>query len=844
MLINLSMKQIKQLLCLIFLIMLTLGSYTAQAQISSTPGLQNIPQNLSNVNVSDLTDAQINQMLQQAASAGISDNQLLVQAANRGLPDDQVQALQKRISDIRTKNGTTSGSTGIDTTFKTTRHLNYAADSSDVANGTNKKNGSQTLQVFGSDLFSNKNMKFEPNLKMATPVNYIIGPEDQLFINVYGKSVANWKLEVSSEGNINIPGVGILNVAGKTIEQASAIIKNKLASNHYAIGNGTSVQISLGNIRSIKVIISGQVSRPGTYTLSSLSTVFNALYAAGGPNDNGSYRQIAIIRNNRIIRHLDVYDFLTKGEQKDNITLQDQDLIQIPTYRTRVELSGEVKIPALFEVLPGETLADVINFAGGFTDQAYTARIKVVQIADQQKRITDVLESDYKSYAPLRGDKYKVERILERYENRVVISGAVFRPGEYELQKGLTVAQLIANASGLKEDAFGGRGNIIRLNPDNSKALIPFNIKDIINKTATDIPLQREDSIHITSIFDIRDKYRVTIKGEIRKPGIYAYADSMTVEDLIIKGGGFAEGASAKRIEVSRRVNNSDPMSKESIVAQVFTVNVDAGLTEGQADFRLHPYDIVSVYSLPGYEKQRVVRVQGEVVYPGYYTIQKKDEKISDMIVRAGGLSASADVEGGTLKRSNIAILGVDKDNADSAALERERQTRLDRLKKNYSDSTKTASTDMATQRNNYVGIDLKKILQQPGSNIDLLVEDGDEIRIPKQQQIVRVNGEVLYPSAVVYNSSKTFADYVYNAGGYSPSALKKGAYIVYPNGTVRATRKFLFWNSHPEVRPGSEIYVPKKLPPRADLGQQLVGYTTALASLGAIVFAIISLSK
>jgi protein involved in polysaccharide export with SLBB domain len=836
------MKQIKQLLYLTLLTILTLGSITVHAQTGSA-GLQSIPQNLSNVNVNDLTDAQIRQMLQQASSSGISDNQLLQQAANRGLPDDQIQLLQKRIADVRSKDGTTSGSTGVDTSFRTSRRLNYVADSDSVSKENPERYKSNKPKIFGADLFSNKNLKFEPNLKIATPINYILGPDDQVYINVYGKSVANWKLEVSPDGNINIPGVGIVHVAGKTIEQAGLTIKSKLSTNNYAIGRGTSVEISLGNIRSIKVIIAGQVTRPGSYTLPSLATVFNALYAAGGPNENGSYRQIAIIRNNRIIRHLDVYDFLTKGEQKDNITLEDQDIIQVPTYRTRVNLSGEVKIPALFEVLPGESLWDVIGFAGGFTDQGYTARIKVIQIADQQKRITDVLENDYKSYTPLRGDKYIVEKILNRYENRLVITGAVFRPGEYELQKGLTVSQLIANAAGLKEDAFGGRGTITRLNADNSKALIPFNIKEILNKTAADIPLQREDSVHIVSIFDLRDKYQVMVKGEVRKPGTYMYADSMTVEDLIIRGGGFAEGASAKRIEVSRRVNNSDPMSKGSIVAQVFTVNVDAGLVEGEANFRLHPFDIVSVYSMPGYEKQRIVRVQGEVLYPGYYTIQKKDEKISDMIVRAGGLSASADVDGGTLKRSNIAILGVDKNKADTAELERERQARLDRLKKNYKDSTKTSSSD-TIQRNNFVGIDLKKILEKPGSNIDLLVEDGDEIRVPKQQQIVRVNGEVLYPSAVVYSSGRSFTDYVYNAGGYSPSALKRGAYIVYPNGTVRATRKVLFWNSHPEVKPGSEIYIPKKLPPRTDLGSKIIGYATALASLGAIIFGIISLNK
>ncbi|HEY2583194.1 MAG TPA: SLBB domain-containing protein [Mucilaginibacter sp.] len=822
------------------LIFLLFVNFTAsQAQV------QSIPQNISNINVNDLTDAQIRQLLQQAQGAGLSDSQIVQQAQSRGMSDDQAQLLTKRIADIRAKDGTTGNAGGgLDTSFQSTsRKLNYKAD-------TGKRQQQQQQQqldlnalkpkIFGSDLFRNKDIKFEPNLKIATPVNYIVGPEDQLFITVYGKSVANWKLEVSPDGNINIPGVGILNVGGKTIEQASAAIKSRLTSSNYAIGKGTSVQVSLGNIRSIKVIMVGQVVSPGTYTLPSLATVFNALYASGGPNDNGSFRQIAIIRNNRVIRHLDVYDFLTKGEQKDNINLQDQDIIQVPSYRTRVELSGQVKIPGLFEVLPGESLWDVLSFAGGFADQAYTARIKVIQVSDNQKRITDVTENDYKSYVPLRGDKYVIDKILERYENRVTITGAVFRPGEYELQKGLTVSGLIANAAGLKEDAFTGNGSITRLKPDNTKALLSFNVKDILNKTAADIPLQREDSVRITSIFDLVDKRKVTIKGEVRKPGTFAYADSMTVEGLIIEGGGFAEGASSKRIEVARRVNNSDPKSKGSIVAQVFSIDVNEYLKEGQGNFRLQPFDIVSVYSLPGYEKQRIVKVTGEVLYPGYYTIRKKDEKISDMIGRAGGLTASADVDGGTLKRSNVAILGVEKNKADTAELSRERLERLNRLKRDYKDSTKTEDTTAA--RNNNVGIDLRKILEKPGSSIDLLLDDGDEIRIPKQQQTVRVNGEVLFPSAVVYSNRKSFKSYVLNAGGFSPLALKRGAYIIYQNGTVKGTRKILFFNNHPAVKPGSEIYVPKKQPSKGDTGQQILAYATALASLGAIILGIVSL--
>jgi len=805
-------------------------------------------QNISSVNVDDLSDQQITQLLQQAQTAGLSDVQLLQQAQTRGMSNGQVQKLQARIRDIRSKQPGNNGKS-TDTIIMSSRKPTYRVDTLDTTAVRKDLFEGLKPKIFGADIFKNKNNSFEPNLKVATPVNYIVGPDDQLNISVYGSSVVNWKLDVTPEGNINIPGVGILNVGGKTIETVTSLIKSRLAANNYAIGRGTSVQVSLGNIRSIKVIMVGQLLKPGTYTLSSLSTVFNALYAAGGPTDNGSLRQIEVIRDNHIIRHLDVYDFLVKGSQKDNIALRDQDIIRVPSYRTRVELSGQVKIPALFEVIPGESLQDILGYAGGFTDSAYTARIKVSQINDQQRKLTDVVEEDYKNYIPLRGDKYYIQSILNRFENRVTITGAVFRPGEYELQKGLTLVKLIENAAGLKEDAFMDRGTITRLKPDNQKELISFNVKDIMSKSVS-IPLQREDSVYVASIFDLRNKYLITVNGSVRKPGTIAFSENMKVEDLILRSGGFTEGASPKRIEVARRINNSDPHSKSSKVAEVFSVDIDSKLKLDSINFVLQPYDIVSVYSLPGYQKQKTVKIEGEVLYPGSYTISKKDEKISDLVARAGGLTASADIEGGSLKRDNIAILGVDKTKADTAAIEKERIEQVRRLKRD--DKTNTASTskdslsmkEEAQPRNNYVGIDLTKILKSPGSKIDLLLEDGDVVRIPKQQQVVRVNGEVLYPSAVVYIKSKSFNDYVLNAGGYSPKAFKRGAYVVYPNGTVKGTRKVLFFNNHPTVKPGSEIYVPIKPVSTNNTAQTILGFTTGLASLGAIILGILSLNK
>ncbi|RVU00933.1 capsule biosynthesis protein [Mucilaginibacter limnophilus] len=789
---------------------------------------QSVLSSPENINVSELSDNQIRAVMAQQQAAGVSDAQLIQGLITKGLPADQAKILQSRMNELRSGVSVNRRDTG---TVQTARRLNYKPD---TLNNPAANNITIGPQIFGKELFSNQSMSFEPNLKLATPVNYILGPDDQLNINIYGASVVNWSLNVSPEGTIAIPGVGNVSVAGRTIEQATSAIKTKLIANNYAIGRGSSLSVTLGNIRSIKVILVGEIVKPGTYTLPSLATVFNALYASGGPNDNGSFRQIEIIRNNKIIRKLDIYDFLLKGQQNDNIALRDQDIIRVPTYRTHVEITGEVKRPAIFEVLPGETLQTVLSFAGGFTDRAYTSRIKVLQVSDQQRRITDVFEGDFDNYIPLRGDKYIVQRILERYENRVTILGAVFRPGEYELEKGLTLSRLIQKAAGLKEDAFTGRGSITRLKPDNTNELISFNIQDIVSKKAPDILLQREDTVKISSLFDLRNKYFVTIKGKVRNAGDFAYADSMSVTDLIIKAGGFEEGASSKRVEIARRVNNADPNSTSSNIAQVFTVNVDPQL-KADVDLKLRPYDIVSVYSLPGYETQKTIRIEGEVVYPGYYTIQRKDEKISDLLKRAGGLTASADAEGASLKRTNQ--LGVDKQKVDSAQLNRERLERLNRVSGVYSDTTSYLD---ARSRNEFVGIDLQKILEKPGSKTDLLLEDGDIIRIPKQQQVVRVNGEVLYPSAVVYTKGDSFRNYVINSGGYSPDADSRHAYIVYPNGQVKGTKKFLFFNDHPTVKPGSEIYVPRKSNEKKVTVQEIAGLSTSFASLALLIMYII----
>jgi len=791
---------------------------------------------ISKININELSDSQIKELLNRAEASGQSDAELFQAASNRGMSQDQIQSLKNRIAVIRGNNHAEAG----DTVRQSPRTVNYT-DTSSVRSKQLSTFASLIPKIFGADLFNGSSATFEPNLRLATPMNYILGPDDQLNINVYGYSVDNWKLTVSPEGNINIPHVGLVNVSGKTIEQATAAIKKELSTHNYAIGKGTTIQITLGDIRSIKVIITGEINKPGTYTLTSLSTVFNALYASGGPNQNGSFRMIEIIRDNRVIRTLDIYSFLLHAGQKDNIGLRDQDIIRVPNYKVRVELSGEIMRPAFYEMLPGETLQDLLDFSGGFTDIAYKAKIQVSKITGDERSIEDVTNENYAKYIPQGGDKYVVGRILERYTNRVTITGSVFRPGNYALENNLTLAGLIKEASGLTPDAFIPRGTITRVNPDNTISIISFNVKDVLNNTTKDLSLQRDDQILISSIFDFRDAYTIAIKGEVRHPGDFAYADSMTLENLIMKAGGLTKAASLTRIEVSRRIDNSNPNATNGTIAKVFTVNVEGELGISKTNFPLKPFDIVSVYISPIYEKQQTIKIEGEVFYPGFYTITKKNERISDIIIQAGGLTPSAYADGGTLKRDVSAILGYDQSRTDTATLQREQRSRLRRVGQTLANDSSAVKDDQL--RNNFVGIDLSKIIQKPGSKTDLILEDGDVIRIPKLLQTVSVTGEILIPSSVVYSNGKSFKDYVLNAGGFSDNALKRKSSIIYPNGTVKGTRKFLVFNIYPEVKPGSQIIIPKRAP-RANFLQGALGITGAIASLGVLVVALISLNK
>lgn len=776
-------------------------------------------QNISNVKVDELSDDQIKQFIAEYKSAGYTINQVEQIAVQRKLPTAEIQKLKTRIEKIEAKTGSSNS-----TTKTSSQDVNRTfSDEAELATIKEDKLFSVLeKQVFGAELFSNKNLTFEPNLKIATPANYQLGPDDELIIDIYGYSEATQHVKVSPEGYIRIPMIAPIQVSGLTIEQARKKITSQLISIYSGIATGnTSVSITLGSIRSIKINILGEVNIPGSYTLPSLATVFNALYASGGPNKNGSFRNIKLIRDGKTIATVDVYDFLVKGEIKNNVRLMDQDVIKVSAFENRIELVGEVKRPAYYEVGKNETLKDLIAFAGGFSDEAYKDRIKVTRNTGKERSVADVPNEMFGMFVPKSGDVFEIGKIIDRFENRVQINGAIFRPGAYALEDGLTISKLIKKAEGLTEDAFMSRAIIYRLKEDNTSEVISFDLNDVL-AGKNDLPLKREDQIEINSKLGLREEYVISIFGEVLHPGKYPFAENARVEDLIVAAGGLKENASRKKIEIARRLK-TDGTTATAEAAKIITYEVDEDLKNKQ-DIFLMPYDIITIYSLPGYSAQKNVNITGEVNYPGQYTIAGKTERISDLIKRSGGVTNFAFTDGAVLIRTTT-LTQTDK---------LIREQKLDALRKQSKDTTNLQESieNQVGNLTSIVGIDLTKILKKPGSKADLLLESGDIINVPNYKQTVKVGGEVLYPVRIPYERGKGYRTYVHGSGGYTQKALKKRGYVVYANGRAKSTKNFLGVKIHPKILPGSEIIVPAKEERQKVSVAEVVSITTGVTTL------------
>ena len=699
--------------------------------------------------------------------------------------------------------------------------------------------------VFGREIFSNKNLSFEPDLNIPTPKNYVLSAGDELLINVWGDSELNLKLKVSPEGTILIPNLGPVSVSGLTIEAAESRIRQELGRIMATLsdntdGGNTFVSVSLSQIRSIKVNIVGEVVAPGTYTLPSFATLFNALYAAGGVNEIGSLRNIKVYRNSKEVAELDVYDYLLNGKYKTNIRLEENDMIIIPPYDQLAIVQGKVKRNRIFETKKGETLQQVLNMAGGFTGDAYTKDVRVKRKAGSRYQIATVTEDKYPTFTMMDADSLMVDSVIPFYENRLTITGAVWRPGEYELSSTVhTVKELIKQAAGLKGDEFTGRAQITRLNPDFTTTVIAVDIRGILNGTSPDIELKPEDQLNIPSLFDLREPYTIKVSGAVNYiDTVLPYRNSLTIEDAIIMAGGLKESAATVNVEVARRIKDPKAEQNSNITAKVFnfTLNDDLGLisadgTTSENVFTLEPFDEVYVRFSPGYQEQQVVKVDGEITFAGDYVLAEKNSRLSDIIVKAGGITPDAYVKGASLKRK----------------LTDDEMRRLETLMELSSNkqSRDSVGLSLANIKDYSVGIDLEKALAHPGSAHDVVLRDGDKLYIPQLQSTVKINGAVTYPNSVTYTNGMSVGKCLSQAGGYNDIA-RKYPIVIYMNGKVATTKKtFIFFKRYPKVEPGCEIVVPTKTQrDRKTSLAEVLSIASSTTSMAAMVTSIINSMK
>jgi len=781
--------------------------------------------------VDEISDAELKSYMQKASSNGLTEQEVYRMAAERGMPGAEVEKLKLRVAKIIISSPGNSQKKGADSLDMNEPERKVNEDAMKVP----MQKVQRDTSVFGSELFGGVSLGFEPNLRIPSPANYILGPDDQLQVNVFGYSEQSYKLVVNSEGSVYIPNVGPIKVNGLTIEMAADKIRNKLASTIYkAIRSGkTRVEVSLGQIRSIRVTVIGQATKPGTYTVSSLTTLFNILYLCGGPNETGSFRNIELIRGNKVVRKVDLYQFLTSGNRKDNVLLEEQDVVRIPYYINRVVLEGALRRTGKFELLPAETFGDLLNYSGGFGDSAYRSAVQVTRITDTGMVLSDVSASDFNSFHPKTGDSYKVSYGLRKFNNRISIKGAVNRPGDFELKPGMTLQDLLLTSGGIREDAFKDRGLILRQNPDKTLSSKSFVLTDVLSGREV-IPLQKEDVVTITSIFDLKDAPTVNLAGAVRNNGIYSYTPGLTIKDLVLKGGGFTEDASPSSIEISRNISNADVINENFRQTEVVKVDLSQGLSSAGGETPLQPYDMVTVRSRPGYNPPRVVYVDGQVMNTGRYVLESSNERISNILKRTGGFKGSADSSFITIRRFiNLSISGE------------ERQRIVERMLNIDKDSLNNNSRLRESFLKNVelLGVDAQKIRGNPGGTEDLIMENGDMITVARASNLVRVNGEVFHPTLLPYIEGKNAKYYINGSGDYTNSARKSQVFVIYPDGKAKSVKRFLFFKSYPSVTPRSEVFVPaKEKDNKKPFGTgEWIAISSIIASIATMIVAVVN---
>lgn len=748
--------------------------------------------------VENLTPDQVKQFVQQAQASGMTEAQMEQLARSRGFTDADISRMRQRILETAAPGALPTSKPAADPTPANVVREQPATPAPPAA--APATNGPV---VFGASLFGNASLTFEPNLRIPTPRNYQIGPDDELIIDIFGNAQQTYRPRVSPEGSIRLENLAPIYVNGLTIDQAEQRIVGRLRTLYQGLNTGSggiNAQVTLGSVRSIRVTLLGQIVRPGTYTLSSLASVFNALYAAGGPlPDRGSFRAIRVYRANRLVRTLDIYDFLLRADQKDNIRLQDQDIIFVDHYDRRIELAGQVRQPGLYEARPGETLRQLLTFAGGFADQAYTASINLRRNTATGQQLITIPAADIDAFVPKAGDLYSIGTLLNRVDNKVSITGAVFRPGDFALTKNQTLRQLITSAEGLREDAFLNRATIRRLRENNDPELLSVDLGRVMRGEQPDMPLKRNDVVEIISQNELRQARTVSIQGAINRSGTYPFIDSLTVANLVVLAGGFSDGAVSSRMEIARRIGPLDSPDSIGQTTQLLSFAIDRNLRLDPADARLtlRPYDQVFVRTSPRYEAQKGVLVGGEVIYPGPYAIRTTTDRLADLIGRAGGLKPDAYLPAARF-----------------------------------------------TRRGNVISIDMARILSNPADVGNLLLEDGDTLLIPRKTELVRIRGEVLNPATVEFDPTRSFRQYIDDAGGFTDKAERRKVYAIRANGKVMPARGLLGIRRYPTPERGMEIVIPAR-PPK---GQNRLSTTeraallTVISSGAAVLLSVIRL--
>lgn len=815
-----------------------------------------------------MSDAQVMRYIQREAKAGTSQSQIAVKLMQRGVDMKQLQRVRQQVTAAQggstSASGTSGGSVSGNSRLRRSNGsvmvdaqgnalysqtngfaMGAAGEIEDIASRPNVylPDSMSTMvngkHVFGRDIFNKRMLTFEPNMNIATPANYVVGAGDRVIIDIYGASQKSEQFEVSPDGTITVDGFGPIHIAGLTVSAANAKIKEQLGQRY----KSSSVKMTVGQTRTITVNVMGEVTAPGTYTLSAFASVFHALYMAGGVTGVGTLRSIKVYRGGRQLTVVDVYDYILNGKLTGNVRLADNDVIVVGPYDCLVDIAGQVKRPMAYEMRKGESLATLLKYAGGFSAKAYKKGVQVNRISGDQYSAHNVAEFDMSSFKLMDGDSVTVDSILERYANTVQIKGAVFHPGMYDLgSTNNSVRSLIENAGGLTEDAFSVHAVLHRMKPDRVRKVLSVDVEGIMAGTVPDLSLENEDILFIPFRGETLNERTLTIRGEVQMPGVYEYAEDETIEDFILQAGGLTDAASTARVDVSRRISDPGATAASNEIAKVFSFTIKNGMVvDGDRSFTLEPYDEVFVRRSPAYQPQRNVLIGGEVLFPGQYSLSTKNQRISELVKAAGGVTDQAYVRGARIERvmtedekfRNRQVLDLVRQKGSNSGLDMVMQ---DEEAADYDINQARDSVENDTVRYS-VGIELDKALANPGSDYDVTLKEGDRLIVPEYNGTVKINGNVMYPNTVAYSDGKKYKWYVNQAGGFGSRAKKSRSFVVYQNGTVSKAKKA-------KIEPGCEIIVPSKTTTAGEVIGQIGSVGTSMATLLTLLISVINLVK